>query len=281
MKQLILLFCLSVAGIFSLNAQCTWTGAVNTNWSEAGNWSCGHVPGAADDVVINTFFGIVTLDVADITISSLDISNSSTLTGNYDVLVTGDLICGGAIFSGAGTITVEGVTTITSFDVTLDTRNLILNGGGSFNNQSLILSNNATLTISEDQMLSILSNFEGISGENGMIINHGIIEKNETGYCYFTSPLTNTGVININEGVLEIAANANIIMNHVGAVINIASGCSFTSGTHATQNFTNSAINGEGAFLIHETFGNPTVVNLLSGNTIGVKVVVCTATLNL
>ena len=33
-------------------ASCTWTGSTSTNWTDPSNWSCGHVPGASDDVVI-------------------------------------------------------------------------------------------------------------------------------------------------------------------------------------------------------------------------------------
>lgn len=33
-------------------ATCTWTGNTNTSWTTTSNWSCGHVPTGADDVVI-------------------------------------------------------------------------------------------------------------------------------------------------------------------------------------------------------------------------------------
>ena len=34
------------------SATCTWTGNTNTKWTTSSNWSCGHVPTDADDVVI-------------------------------------------------------------------------------------------------------------------------------------------------------------------------------------------------------------------------------------
>lgn len=34
-------------------AQCTWTGAVNTDWAEPGNWDCGRVPTQTDDVIVS------------------------------------------------------------------------------------------------------------------------------------------------------------------------------------------------------------------------------------
>ncbi len=266
MKQFILLFCLSVAGIFSLTAQCTWTGAVNTNWSEAGNWSCGHVPGAADDVVINVDLSTVVLDVADVTISSLSISNGTTLTGDHDILINGDLTCGGASVHGSGTMSVEGVATITY--IVLNSRNLILNGGGSFSG-SMQLLNNAILTIPEGQTVSV--NGSSVWDVGGEIVNHGIIEKNGAGDLVISSSLTNTGAIHINEGACYLGGYGV----HNGAVISISENAVLNINGSQVSDFTNCTINGNG--FIHIYSNN---INLLSGNTISAKVVVA-GTLNL
>lgn len=263
MKQFILLFCLSVAATFSLSAQCTWTGAVNNNWSEAGNWSCGHVPGAADDVVINTFLGIVTLDMADVTISSLDISNSSTLTGNYDVLITGNLTCTSASLSGTGAMTVEGAASLSY--LSLYTRNLIINGGGTCN-AVLSMYNNATLNIPEFQTLTVVDELSN-SNSDGEIINHGTIEKNGVGELYlFGIVLTNTGTINVHGGNFSFTSGST----HTGATINIDLNAEFLA-VHSTHSFTNCAITGEGAFFA----GGLTpqgILNLQSGNSITANV---------
>ncbi|KAF0107644.1 MAG: endonuclease/exonuclease/phosphatase [Anaerolineaceae bacterium] len=73
-------------------ASCTWTGAVDTAWGTAGNWSCGAVPGAADDVVID---GSVTAAptitaVSTTTIKSLTVTNNAaaTLTASAAATVT-------------------------------------------------------------------------------------------------------------------------------------------------------------------------------------------------
>lgn len=77
-------------------ATCTWSGGSGT-WSSAGNWSnCGGgVPGAGDDVVINSNV-TVTLS-ATTTINSLTLGNSSgtttpTLNFNYNAITNGALI---------------------------------------------------------------------------------------------------------------------------------------------------------------------------------------------
>lgn len=39
---------------YFLKFSTTWTGAVNNSWENAGNWSCGAVPDAHTDVIVNT-----------------------------------------------------------------------------------------------------------------------------------------------------------------------------------------------------------------------------------
>jgi hypothetical protein len=39
---------------YRLQFQNTWTGASNTLWENTANWSCGKVPDANTDVVINS-----------------------------------------------------------------------------------------------------------------------------------------------------------------------------------------------------------------------------------
>jgi large repetitive protein len=63
----------------------TWTGAINTDWSNAGNWSCGTVPDQDTDVVINA--GTIILNM-NTTIRSLIIKPTATLTVNTGFVLT-------------------------------------------------------------------------------------------------------------------------------------------------------------------------------------------------
>ncbi|MEI6150039.1 MAG: glycoside hydrolase domain-containing protein, partial [bacterium] len=83
----------------------TWTGAVSANWADAGNWSGGGAPGAADDVVIVGGKSQPVLDLTNgaVTIKSLTIGSktaAATLTftnGNVTdkiLIVTGDVTVG-------------------------------------------------------------------------------------------------------------------------------------------------------------------------------------------
>ena len=55
----------------------TWTGAVNSTWTNPDNWSCGSVPDANTDVIINS--GTVVLS-SNATVRSLSVSAGASLT---------------------------------------------------------------------------------------------------------------------------------------------------------------------------------------------------------
>jgi hypothetical protein len=71
--------------IFTLTFKNTWTGAINADWGIAGNWSCGSVPDAYTDVIIN--FGNVVIS-SNTTIRSLVIKPEATLTTNTGAVLT-------------------------------------------------------------------------------------------------------------------------------------------------------------------------------------------------
>jgi len=56
-----------------------WTGAINNSWGNPGNWSCGSVPDANSDVIINS--GTVIIN-SNVTIYSLQLNGSATITVN-------------------------------------------------------------------------------------------------------------------------------------------------------------------------------------------------------
>ncbi len=71
--------------IFTLKFRNTWTGAINSDWGTAGNWSCGTVPDDNTDVVINS--GTIVLNM-NTTIRSLIIKPTATLTVNTGFVLT-------------------------------------------------------------------------------------------------------------------------------------------------------------------------------------------------
>ncbi|MBK8425516.1 MAG: hypothetical protein IPL27_05825 [Lewinellaceae bacterium] len=147
--------------------QCTWDGSVG-NWTSAANWSCGHVPAAGDDVVINS--GTVTLNAPTnaniatlaLTGGTLSGSGNPTLSGDLtvsggalnvnNVSVSGSLDWSGGTIGGTGTMTVTNAATITNAP-TLNTRTLRLNGGGSIES-GFNTSSGANLVIPAGQTLT-------------------------------------------------------------------------------------------------------------------------------
>src|SRR3989344_5702086 len=59
---------------------CTWTGAVNTTASNAGNWSgcSGTAPSSNDDAIINTGSAAITWDISNVGSLTLDIGYTGT-----------------------------------------------------------------------------------------------------------------------------------------------------------------------------------------------------------
>jgi photosystem II stability/assembly factor-like uncharacterized protein len=71
--------------IYELRFKTEWTGAVDNNWENSGNWSCGLVPNKNTDVVIP--FGTITLNQST-TVRSLQLSPSVSFTINPGVTLT-------------------------------------------------------------------------------------------------------------------------------------------------------------------------------------------------
>src|ERR1700751_5619811 len=72
------------SSINTLKFTATWTGAVNTDWATAGNWSCNVVPDAHTDVIINT--GLTNYPI----INSSAVCRSITAYQNSSVQVNGN-----------------------------------------------------------------------------------------------------------------------------------------------------------------------------------------------
>lgn len=62
---------------FYLQVGNTWTGAVNNAWENPGNWSCGKVPDASTDVVINSGTIVVSSNVS---VRSLKVAPGATVS---------------------------------------------------------------------------------------------------------------------------------------------------------------------------------------------------------
>lgn len=101
----------TVVGIEQNGGDNHWTGNINSDWNNPGNWSSGLVPGSTDDV--------------------------SIFRGTYYPIVAGSVICKSLTIEPAASITIETGGTLTVGEV-------IINSAGTINSGSLIV--NGTLT---------------------------------------------------------------------------------------------------------------------------------------
>lgn len=123
----------------------TWTGAINNEWNNAGNWACGGVPTGASNVTIPTGLTTYPTITGTVAINDITIHNSST------IVVTGKLQIAGAI-NNAGTFT----TTVGTIEMVGTTAQTI--AASTFENQAvnnLIISNTSVAGVSLSGALNI------------------------------------------------------------------------------------------------------------------------------
>lgn len=75
----------ALTGIYTIKSQNTWTGAANSTWLDPLNWSCGSVPDANTDVIINT--GTVLIN-SNVIIRSLVLGAGVNVTVNPGFTLT-------------------------------------------------------------------------------------------------------------------------------------------------------------------------------------------------
>ena len=114
----------------------TWTGAVSANWADAGNWSGGTAPGAADNVVIEggKFQPLLDLTNGAVTIKSLTIGSktaAATLTFTNGNITDKILIVKGDVTVGTNGVLTHAKETATGKRVGDETQRLGLEIGGN------------------------------------------------------------------------------------------------------------------------------------------------------
>ncbi len=195
---------------------CTWLGGTG-NWSTVKKWSCNDVPNSNDDVIINS--GNVTVDNAT-TVKTLVLGQDAILSGNKSLTISGALSwTGGEInidnYVTAGTTTISGA-------VTLANGNLILSQGGILDNASLMLKDEAILTLSPSKILDLnySSNIAITAIGLTTFINNGTINKLGNGNLEIFPEFLNNNELKISDGAMIFKNNLtnNNLIKGVGTM---------------------------------------------------------------
>ncbi len=167
---------------------CTWPNSTTGNWTDAGTWSCGVVPGPADDVSVG-FGGVINL-------------NASATINNLTMI--------GGTISGTNALTVTGLMQFTGFAATLNTH-------GSRLPQILSApTSGAIVTVKDPALTADSFNAVTISnpiGSNGATIldvgPHSIdVLTLQNGNLNVTGDLTVTQIMSWTSGSLGAYANS-------------------------------------------------------------------------
>ncbi|HXH19214.1 MAG TPA: hypothetical protein VNJ07_09040, partial [Chitinophagales bacterium] len=88
----------------------TWTGAIDSAWSRAGNWSAGKIPTSADDVVIAAAPSFQPVVMSEASCKGIMIEKGAHVkfAGDVTLHVHGDFLNEGEVFSGRGKVRFAG-----------------------------------------------------------------------------------------------------------------------------------------------------------------------------
>jgi len=186
----------------------TWTGATNTNWGTATNWSCGYVPLSATDVIIPNIATQPVLTDGGRFANNITINSGASLTVNNaasNLSVSGNITNNGTFTNSNGTIVFAGtnVQTIPGGTYTNITLN---NSAGASLSGSITL--NGTMTFSSG-IISLGNNNFTLAGTTSAISG-----SSNTNYFY-TSGTGSLTIQNIGSGGRTGSVNFPVGMNTV------------------------------------------------------------------
>jgi hypothetical protein len=227
----------STAVALTVNPTGTWTGAVNNDWNNAGNW-CGGLPNATTDAVIPAGSPNMPVLHGGSAIArniTLGTGTSLTLGGATTLEIYGNVTGNGAFNTTAGSLVFRGANSqsVPAFTAT----NVTLNGnGGAVLNGNAIVTGALTLTNGHITLGS--NNLTLSAGSNGSIGSH--IITNGTGQVIVSNlSASQTRVIPVainaaSYNPVTLVANAGHVVDNFtvsvkqGVFVNGVSGSLFT-----------------------------------------------------
>lgn len=192
------------AALLTINPGFEWTGAIDSDWNNPGNWTCAHVPGASNSVHISNMANqpvLSTGGTGSVNNLTIDIGASLIINGNT-LQISGAITNSGTFDASAGTIELNG-TSAQSIEQDIFSgntiNNLIVNNNvgvtllGTLNVKGIVtvssgtLASDGYLTLQSDATQTALIDGSG----NGEITGNVTMQRylpSRFGYKYFSSP---------------------------------------------------------------------------------------------
>jgi len=189
-----------------------WTGATNTDWGTASNWSINRVPFSNSPVTIPNVTNKPVLDV-DRSVGNVTVETSSLIDFNgFNFSVSGNATIDGSLTFNGGTMIFNGISTQTINTGTLLAENITINNsnGVTLSSGAINLSGTLTLTLgqfSTNNALTLTSNASGtariaeITGGSitGNVTMQRYIDAGATDWRFFSSAINNTALSEFND----------------------------------------------------------------------------------
>ncbi|MBK8003717.1 MAG: hypothetical protein IPK12_07140 [Gemmatimonadetes bacterium] len=207
----------------------TWTGAISTAWTTAGNWSPAAVPTSTDDVLIPNGPSLMPVLGTSTSIQSLTLQNNASLTliNVMTLTLTGDLDDAGNLTSGGGSQTIDLAGTGRTFRSTNIPNPITVNVTGSYTLAGraavtdLLINGSGALTLGGHTM-AVSNNFN-LAGGGTLVMAVALDSLRVLGTANFAGADL-TGLL--TDGVLEVGG----ALTQTGA-----GGALAASGTHKTR----------------------------------------------
>ena len=252
----------------------TWTGAVNDEWNNPGNWLSGTVPTNIDSVTIPGALAIYPYQGFNITVGQLTMENGSQLHGaGFDFTVNGSASIDHATINGAGIFTVNNAAfnSIQSSNITAEVRILNYRGNSYFYDNTV--HGNTVIKDSSEQIGDNRIDGNYFYGDLNIIHSNSVNGNNDF-YEGIGSP---TSVGDNVLGNLNIANNSIFTTFYLAKQhgIYVSGDLTYTSNSDATvQNFAelfnNTSSSVDGNVSVTQKFGSVRINRCGIGGTINV-----------
>jgi hypothetical protein len=206
-----------------------WSGDVDTDWFEAGNWSSG-VPTSADNAVIPVTANQPQINAAGAVCNNITIESGATLTMNastaYTLSVSGDFINNGTFTPGIGTVDFNGTNAYQEIGgsstsnfyilkVTKDDQDNVLEATSlitlNATTDPLDLSS-GTFKLSSASTITLFTSSTTLGNTAGLWNNGGTITSNAS------SLTVNGGLLRNSMGIMNISGYQSIIYMNNGII---------------------------------------------------------------